>query len=478
MGGLTPALWLTRGSSLDLAAYSELDCIAIAHLVSQGAVSPAEIRALAITALENITEWKAVAEIYGHRDPNRQRGVLSGVPILHKDGGAQIKGLPREYGSLLGRGQSCSYTGQFYQTLLDQGCEVVGRSRVPELHMSVLGDNKILGSTLNPWNAGKSMGGSTAGMAALALGAVPVVHGGDSGGSLRVPASWVGCYTLKPSAGTISASPGGTELFGLNEAFVATRSLRDLRMFVGVLSKRALDDLNLPRGALRHWTTGERRVGLCGSFYPGLPVDSQIRTTTQRLASAAEHLGFHVSEIEVQLDFERVCEALHVVGSLDLQIMVNSLTADGAQAVEDTCQPYIARWYSDSFGIRASDIMSAFDTIGEVARQISRIMNDYDFLITPATALAPPMIDTVHEIGATNGSRELNQRFEEIVHFCAAANMSGHPALVFPYSEPTAEGPCGIQIIGRPTDDLGLLEFAELFDRGFMKPPTHISFAL
>lgn len=460
---------------MDLASYSQLDCTAIARMVGEGEISPNDIRTIAATALAHIGEFGAVAEIYSDALANPRRGVLSGVPLLHKDGGAQIAGLPREYGSPLGKGSVCSYTSQFFQALLDQGCQIVGRSRVPELHMSVLGDNRVGESTLNPWNRTKSMGGSTAGVTALALGAVPVVHGGDSGGSLRVPASWAGCYTLKPTTGTVSASPGGTELFGLNEIFVATRSLRDLRLFVGVLSGRARDDAVIPRGSLRHWSVGERRIGICESFYPGLPVDAYALATVRRFAEAAEHLGFDVSEAIVQLDFGKACDALYVIGSLDLQVMVSNLADKGAEAVNRLCQPYIARWYSDSFAIGGAQVMAAFDVIGEIARVVSALFARYDFVVTPVTALPPPPLDSIHHIGVTRGSRELNQKFEEIVHFCAAANMSGHPALVFPYADPKSESPCGVQIIGRMGDDHGLLEVAELFDRGFVSPPSHIS---
>ena len=461
-------------TTYDLPYYSELDCTAIAHAISEGEVTPAGMRSNAIAALEQISEWRAVGGIYSDGEINSRRGLLTGVPLLHKDGGAQVAGLPREYGSPLGQGQTCSKTGHFFQTLLEHGCEIVGRSRVPELHMSVLGDNEALGSTLNPWDPASSMGGSTAGMTALALGAIPVVHGGDSGGSLRVPASWAGCYTLKPTARTVSASPGGTELFGLNEIFVATRSLRDLRLFIGILSKPARDDLFLGRSTLPHWSSSRRRIGICESFYPNCPVHPDILATVHRFGAGAERLGFDVSIADIQLDFEQACHALYVAGSLDLQVMVSSLTSGGLRAVKRTCQAYIARWYEESFSISGADIMQAVDAMGQIGRSISRLMANYDFVVTPVTALPPPLLDSVHALGAISGSRDLNRRFEEIVHFCAALNMSGHPALVIPYADPELGQPCGVQIIGRPGDDLGLLEFAELLDRGFVKPPNHV----
>lgn len=460
---------------MELADYVRLDCVGIVHAISQGMVEPTEVRTLALAALEQIFEWRAVAEVYVNMDSNPQRGLLSGVPILHKDGGAQIAGLPREYGSMLGRGQLCSHTSHFFETLLGQGCEVVGRSQVPELHMSVLGDNAVLGSTLNPWNPAVSMGGSTAGVAALALGAVPVVHGGDSGGSLRVPASWAGCYTLKPTAGRISSSPGGTELLGLNEIFVVTRSLRDLRLFLGILSEPASDDFFLPRGLHEHWSSGPRRIGICESFYPGLPVDPATLVTLRRFGTAAERLGFEVSIADFELDFEEACEILYIVGSLDLRIMVSSLSARPAETVRRECQPYITRWYDESITIDGPTVMGVLDSIGRIGRKFRKFVAQFDYVVTPVTALPPPPRDTLHSLGANEGSRILNEKFEEIVHFCAAPNISGNPALVIPYAEPGSAYPCGVQIIGRAGDDLGLLEFAEVFDRGFVRSPQYIT---
>lgn len=468
---------------LTLPEYASLDCTGLVHAVSQGHAEPAQIRSLAIDALELITDWRAVAEIYGRDEVNPRRGLLSGVPILHKDGGAQLAGLPREYGSRLGSGQACTHTSHFFATLLSHGCEVVGRSQVPELHMSVLADNATTGSTRNPWNTSRSMGGSTAGITALALGAVPAVHGGDSGGSLRVPASWAGCYTLKPTRSTVSASPGGTELFGLNEIFLATRSLRDIRLFRGVLSSVADDDFAAPSPAPRHWADGRRRVGICESFYPGHPVDPGIVATLRDFADAAARLGFEVEDTPVCLDFEAACEALYVIASLDLQIMVSSLTTEGGRAVKEACQPYISRWYEEGAGIAGEAVVRAIEAIGAIGRQLTYRMNKVDFMVTPVTAAPPPPLDTVHEIGVTAGSRELNRAFEEIVHFCAGPNMSGHPALVIPYARPGdgpvagSSQPCGVQIIGQPGGDVALIEFAELFDRGFARPPAHLSLA-
>jgi amidase len=464
---------------VDLKAYSELDSVDIVHLISEGALSPLEFREQAFGALEAIEYSGAIAEIYRDDDPNSAHGLLSGVPLLHKDGGAQIEGKPREYGSPLAKGQVCSYTSQFFRSLISQGCEIVGRSRVPELHMSILADNAILGSTVHPWDPTRSMGGSTGGVTAVALGATPAAHGGDSGGSLRVPASWAGCYTLKPTRGTVSASPGGTELFGLNEIFVVTRSLRDLRLFISVVSTPAPDDLVTPVTRRDHWAWGSRRVGICKSFYPGLQVHGDIAKTVDEFARSAERIGFDVSECSFSLDFDKACDALYVLGSLDLQIMVDSLSDDGYSAVKKLCQPYIARWYADSLALSHNEIMTAFDTISNISRSFTRLLGQYDFLVTPVTALPPPRLDTLHQVGTSYGSRELNRRFEEIVHFCAAPNMSGHPALVMPYGYVTGTAetrwPCGVQIIGRADDDLGLIEFGELFDRGFAKPPGHLS---
>ena len=222
-----------------------------------------------------------------------------------------------------------------------------------------------------------------------------------------------GCYTLKPTRGTVSASPGGTELFGLNEIFVATRSLRDIRLFLGVLSSSAADDIVIPRAAPRHWASGRRRIGICESFYPGHPVDPGILATLHEFADAAARLGFEIEGTPVSFDFEAACEALYVVASLDLQIMVTSLTRNGltsdgggivnGSVVKEICQPYIARWYKEGAGIAGEAVVRAMDAMGVIARQLTSRMNEVDFLITPVTAAPPPELDTLHEVGVATG---------------------------------------------------------------------------
>jgi amidase len=458
-----------------MGGYSDLDCVALVKAISNGSTTAVEVRDACFEALEAIDGYNVVDEIYFNRPPNEHRGLLVGVPILHKDSGAQLAGEPQHLGSRLAPGLIPTTTSQALATIEREGANIVGRSRIPEFYLSITGDNESLGSTQNPFDRRFSMGGTTAGLAAVALGAVPVAHGADSGGSLRIPASWAGCYTMKPTYGAISGSPVGSQLIDLNQIFVGTRSLRDLRLFYRLLSAPADDDIP-PRPDIDHGWAWRRtgRTCLISSFFSGLSVDTYHLEAVRRAGTRLSALGWDVEELDLDLDFSSYCEAMYVIFSADLRVTVDSARARAYGAVERLCQPYVARWYEESKELNASQLYMAVEHVRTLRRVLTRSLRKYDFAISPVTAMPPPLIDTLHRVENSRDSRELNEQFEKIVHFTAALNMSGHPALVIPYSRHAFGVPIGIQLIGQHGADLALLEIAELLDDGFRRPAAYL----
>ncbi len=458
---------------LSLWDYANSDAIGIVQMVQRGRATPAEIRELAVEALEAIAPWNVVEEIYKNREPNSLRGVLTGVPILHKDSSLQIEGLPRQYGSPLGVGHVGTHTNRVFQHLLHAGCDIVGRSRVPELVLSVVGDNARRGSPMNPFNPKYSMGGTTAGVAAVALGAVPIAQGADAGGSLRIPASWAGCYTLKPSARCVSAEPVGDQLFDLDQVFVATRSLRDLRAFRAVLGQGAPGDFTADLAPSHAPLPGRGiRLGVVKSLFAGLRVDSEHLDAIDEFTESAQRIGCTTSEVDLQLDFDEYCEALYTIFSVDLRAMVHCLVGADIRRFEVESQRFLVDWYNEAETIDGESLLSAVDYAKQASQTVSRLFGSLDFLVSPVTAQPAPRLDSLLSTPPNPPvGRSLNRTFEELAHFCAIFNLSGHPALVMPYtSSPTTGLPCGIQLAGPAGSDYALIDFAQLFDRGFRGP--------
>src|SRR5512146_3236817 len=199
---------------MKLSEYAAYDALGLAELVAKKQVSPAELAATAAAAIDAINPAiNAVVETYpdrvGKLDESRLGdGPFRGVPFLIKDVFGHEAGRKIEYGSRLCRGMIVPRDTYYCELLRAAGVNILGRSAAPEYSMSGTTESALHGNTSTPWRAGHSAGGSTGGgMAAVVAGIVPMAHGSDIGGSIRIPASYCGGVGLKPSRGRISYGP-------------------------------------------------------------------------------------------------------------------------------------------------------------------------------------------------------------------------------------------------------------------------------
>lgn len=182
-----------------------------------------------------------------------------------------------------------------------------------------------------------------------------------------------------------------------------------------------------------------------------------------------EALGFDVEELSMNLDFDAYVEALYVIFSIDLRQTINEVLQETDRRPEDYCQEYVAEWYYESLSINAEELGDAVDYVYRTARSVARLGSRYACLVSPATAEGPPELDSLHA-GRQGGSRGLNRRFEEIVHFSGPTNISGQPSLVLPSYVGDNGIPVGVQLVAKHGLDESLLGLAELIDEGFRPP--------
>ncbi|KAB2850122.1 MAG: amidase, partial [Hyphomicrobiaceae bacterium] len=220
---------------MKLAEYASYDAIGLAELVARKHVSPKELAQTAARAIEAVNgDINAVVETYPDRiddlDENRLgTGAFRGVPFLIKDVFGHEKGRRIEFGSRLCKDMLGETDSAVAILARAAGLNAVGRSAAPEYSMSGTTEGALYGNTSNPWQKGYSAGGSSGGaQAAVTSGIVPVAHGSDIGGSIRIPASWCGGVGLKPSRGRVPIGPtideGG---FGMSMNFIQAKTVRD-----------------------------------------------------------------------------------------------------------------------------------------------------------------------------------------------------------------------------------------------------------
>src|SRR5437868_14131294 len=229
---------------MNLAEYASYDALGLAELVASKQVPPKELAQTAAAAIASINRAvNAVVETYPDRidaldETTLGTGPFRGVPFLIKDFFGHEAGRTIEFGSRLCRGMVAQHDTHLCKLLKDSGVNILGRSAAPEYSMSGTTESALHGNTSTPWKKGHSAGGSPGGgMAAVIAGIVPIAHGTDIAGSIRIPASFCGGVGLKPSRGRISYGPAVDENgYGLGQNFVQTKSVRDAAAMLDCLA--------------------------------------------------------------------------------------------------------------------------------------------------------------------------------------------------------------------------------------------------
>ncbi|WP_143275298.1 amidase, partial [Bradyrhizobium canariense] len=200
---------------MDSAEYFSFDGLGLAELLYRKQVSPLD---LMNCALEVVEQRNPGLNALCYVDPELARrtaaeaefkGGFGALPLLLKDSGLPSRSLPTSMGSRLFAGSTSAVDATIVTRFLADGFLPFGRTTVPEFNMAPTTEAvQNGGPTLNPWDKTRSCGGSSGGAAvAVATGMVPVAHGSDGGGSIRIPASCCGIYGLKPSRGLVPAGP-------------------------------------------------------------------------------------------------------------------------------------------------------------------------------------------------------------------------------------------------------------------------------
>src|SRR3954471_1192477 len=217
---------------MELHEYTHYDAIGLRDLIRAGEGTAAEIEDVARRALELAdARGNALAlPLFSPALDAAADGPFSGVPFAIKDSGPMAKGVPFFLGSRsLGDGVVARHDSDLMTRFRAAGLVTLGLTTVPELAINFATESVKHGPTRNPWDPERGVGGSSGGAAALvASGAIPVAHGNDGAGSIRIPASCCGLVGLKPSRGRTPCGPDvGEAVFGIAVDFGLTRTVRD-----------------------------------------------------------------------------------------------------------------------------------------------------------------------------------------------------------------------------------------------------------
>jgi aspartyl-tRNA(Asn)/glutamyl-tRNA(Gln) amidotransferase subunit A len=384
-------------------------------------------------------------------------GALDGVPMTIKENIA-TKGTPIPLGTAATELKPAAADAPPAARSREAGAVILGKTTMPDYGMLSSGLSSFHELARNPWDLSKNPGGSSAGAgAAAAAGYGPLHIGTDIGGSVRLPASWCGIYTLKPSLGRIPIDP---PYIG-RVAGPMTRSVTDSALLMSVLSQPdARDHMSLPAQSF-DWLDLDRevkglKIGLMMEAGCGLPVDPEVTAAVEAAARAFASAGAIVEPMGPFLT-RTMLDGVDHFWRVRARMDMAALPADKRAKI----LPYIAGWAMSSEGQTAEQLFQNFNQFMAMRAAANNASLPYDYILSPTS----PVVAY-----AADWASPTNDFLKPLEHigFTVAFNMSEQPAASINCGYTKSGLPIGLQIVGQRFDDLGVLRVSRAYER--MRP--------
>jgi amidase len=396
---------------------------------------------------------------------------FAGVPIAIKDN-RPVANMPLTMGSDLFGEFTPSHDAACVRRLREAGFVIVGKTSMPEMGILPTTEPRRFGPTRNPWNPERTPGGSSGGAAAaVAAGMVPVAHGNDGGGSIRIPASCCGLVGLKPARGRVSTAPDSGHSFLVSDG-VLTRTVADTAGVLDVLAGPELGDATWappPTGAgyaaLAAGDPGRLRIGLAmASPFEGATIDPAFIQAAREAAALLESIGHSVEEIappwsglDLLPDFTRAFgPAISYTTWLGGQIAGREPTAEDVEPL--TWALWVRTRSQDTIAY-----LTAQNRLEAAARSIVTALEPYDVVVTPALGGRPVTIGEIDGLGPDPMVKY--RRSATFTPFTAIINVTGQPAISLPLYHGDDGLPTAVQLIGPPAREDVLLALATQLER-------------
>jgi amidase len=388
-------------------------------------------------------------------------GPLHGLPIAHKDL-LLTKGTRTTFGSPIYRDFVPTENSLIVERVQRAGAIPVGKTNTPEFGAGSQTFNPVFGPTRNPFELTKTCGGSTGGGAvALACGMLPIADGTDMGGSLRNPASFCGVVGLRPTPGLVPVWPAANAWSTLSVDGPMARSAADVALLLSAMAGAdARSPLSLEVDPLRFAAPLDRDFrGVRIAWWTGLgglPFERPIVDVVNAQRKVFESLGCDVGDAEP--DFSNADEVFKVLRAFAFVTNLSEVVRDHRDLVKATILWEIDR----GLRLTATDLARAERGRAEIHHRMRQIMERFDFFVLPVTQVEP--FDVSNEwVASINGVAMTT--YIDWMKSCYYISVTGAPAISVPCGFTPRGMPVGIQIVGRPRDDWGLLQIAHAFEQ-------------
>ena len=418
-----------------------------------------------VNAFVTLCEERALAEADALQ-PGDDR-PLAGVPIAVKDLVALTEGVRTTMGMAAMEDWVPEIDSALIRRLRGAGAIIVGKTNTPEMGILPVTEPQRFGPTRNPWDTSRTPGGSSGGSAAaLASGMVPIAHGNDGGGSIRIPASCCGLVGLKPSRGRVSLAPEFSEFAGaVAIEGCLSRNVADTALVLDVISGYEpgdpywAPDPSEPFVEAVDRNPGPLRVAYTTVAPNGVPVHEDCAAAVTATAELLESLGHSVEEAPPFAD-ERYVENFIKVWTAGVADEVHTYgRLRGAPLDHAKLEPLTQEMVALADSFKATDYLGALDYLRQMARQLVAVWSDLDVLLTP-TVTQPPL--PIGALWAKPGEPAIQALMNagNWVPFTPVWNVTGQPAISLPLHRSPEGLPIGVQLVGPPAGEELLLSLA------------------
>jgi amidase len=459
---------------MDFDGYAGKDGLALGELVRRGEVSALELLETAIARAEAVNPGinAIVFRFYEQARDAAKRfkpkdEPFAGVPLLLKDILGDCVGVPTRFGAAFVPPVPAAADSFLVGRLKRAGFIPFAKTNAPEFGLPPFTEPKLYGPARNPWDLGRTPGGSSGGSAAaVAAGVVPVAHANDGGGSIRIPAACCGLVGLKPTRGRNSLGPLlGDVMNGLVVEHVVSRSVRDSAAALDATQGYiAGDPYAAPapsRPFLVEAASAPRRlrIGFSTRTPFGGTLDPEIVAATERTAELCAALGHDVEEANIDADAGQLGPAFFAVYAAGLANTIDTIgRLTNRTPQQSDVEAMTWNFYQLGRTISGSNYLTAIGVLQQAGRAFGGFFESRDLWLTPTLGAMPLPVGLVDPGDPKTSFAD--PRIAAFAHYNPVYNLSGQPAISLPLHSSKTGLPIGMTFGAPYGDEATLLQLA------------------
>lgn len=459
--------------------YAALDAVGLAIAIQKGEFTSREVTEIAIDVIEQLNP-QLNAVIMKNYDNARQAAIdidsvspVAGAPLLLKDVNVFSHDMPTTFSCSVFDGAAPKPDSDIVARWRGAGLVVLGKTNTPEFAEDFVTEPTWRGPTLNPWDTALTVGGSSGGAgAAVASGMVPIAHGTDLGGSIRIPAACCGVFGLKPTVGLNPSTPYYPELAsGFNSDHVLTRTVRD--------SAAALDCTARPVCGNRYHVVPEIRgfldcleqpppplkIAVSKHTPAGARVDGRPGQAVDTVCALLEAAGHTVTAYRYP-DGLSLGEWTETLWMLDVYYELEQRLGETGGELPDVELEAMTRYlHSKVENMSAMDHYKARVKAHQASLKLMQSLEDFDLLLTPSLADDPIGVGTLDSRTDAFDFQTWSRVGYEFAPFSQVCNITGQPAASLPVWLPDNPFPSAVQLAGHHRQDHLILQIAAMLEQ-------------